>query len=102
MAEGSMDTREGWQHSKKLQDNIGTIFSFRYNTGLKSLIHDYTDQNWFKVTFKTRKNKLMFDNNNAGGLAYVMAAFTTFDRNTHVYSFNWKAADINPQTQNYS
>ncbi|TNK87296.1 hypothetical protein C4M83_06580, partial [Mycoplasmopsis pullorum] len=25
-----------------------------------------------------------------------------FDRNTHVYSFNWKAADINPQTQNYS
>lgn len=102
MAEGSMDTREGWQHSKKLQDNIGTIFSFRYNTGLKSLIHDYTDQNWFKVTFKTRKNKLMFDNNNAGGLAYVMATFTTFDRNTHVYSFNWKAADINPQTQNYS
>ncbi|TNK83250.1 hypothetical protein, partial [Mycoplasmopsis pullorum] len=47
MAEGSMDTREGWQHSKKLQDNIGTIFSFRYNTGLKSLIHDYTDKKWF-------------------------------------------------------
>ncbi|QIW62423.1 GA module-containing protein [Mycoplasmopsis gallinacea] len=90
-----------WQMSKKFQDNVGTILGFGYNTGAKPY-HDYNDQNWFKVTFKTRKNDLRFNVKNTGGLAYVMAGFTTFDKNTNIYSFNWKAADVNPNRQNYS
>lgn len=90
-----------WQMSKKFRDNVGTILGFGYNTGPKPTL-DFNDQNWFKITFKTRKNQLMFDKKNTGGLAYVMAGWTTYDKNVDVYSFNWKAADVNPNRQNYS
>ncbi|VEU70535.1 GA module-containing protein [Mycoplasmopsis glycophila] len=83
-------------------NNIGTIFGFGYNTGAKPTGTHYDDQNWFKVTFKTRKNQAIFDANNAGDLAYVMAGYTTYDFNTDVYSFNWKAANINPDAVDYS
>ncbi|WP_044888927.1 GA module-containing protein, partial [Mycoplasmopsis glycophila] len=90
-----------WQMSKKFRDNVGTILGFGYNTGPKPTL-DFNDQNWFKITFKTRKNQSMFDKKNTGGLAYVMAGWTTYDKNVDLYSFNWKAADVNPTRQNYS
>ncbi|TNK83249.1 hypothetical protein C4M96_01570 [Mycoplasmopsis pullorum] len=106
IVDGSVKSGNGWpnnwQMSKKFQDNIGTILGFGYNTGPKPATVDFNDQNWFKITFKTRKNQLMFDKKNTGGLAYVMAGWTTFDKNVDVYSFNWKAADVNPTRQNYS
>ncbi|VEU70253.1 rhoptry family protein [Mycoplasmopsis glycophila] len=100
ITEGSVGSSEGYQHSKKFQDNIGTIFSFGYDTGTDW--GTFADQNWFKVTFKTRKNQAYFDAKNPGGLAYVMAGFTTHDQSKYTYSFNWKAAEINADRQNYS
>lgn len=96
----------------KILNDIGTIIGMKFDTPYGLGFPDgYTDQNWFKIKFKTRLNELLFTksrpNPAADNLgiknAYVLGAFTTYDWSYFVQSVDYKIATVTSQDiRNYS